>query len=326
MKKGGFSVGLVPFFPCGDRFLPTGYRKDELILKEKLEKVSEIEDVIAVELDYPTDFGDPVKMKTILEQIGLLASNIEIDLFGDKKWKYGTLSSRDEKVRREAIDLAKRGMDAAAVLGTKQISLWPGQDGFDYPMQVDYQIYWENAISAIEEIGKYREDVKVCIEYKSKEPRVHIQFGTVGKVLSIVNSIGLKNIGVLLDVGHALMAYENPAESAVLLNKYNRLFHIHFNDNFGSWDDDLIVGSVHLWETIELIYWLKKVNYGGWYSLDIFPYREESLAAITQSIKNLKTFIEIIEKFDEEKIYSLQKENDAAGVIEVLREVVLKQN
>jgi len=324
MKKSGFSVGLVPFFPCGDRFLPTGYRKDELTLKEKLEKVSEIEDVIAVELDYPTDFGDPVKMKTILEEVGLLASNIEIDLFGDKKWKYGTLSSRDEKVRREAINLVKRGMDAAVILGTKQISLWLGQDGFDYPMQIDYQIYWENTISAIEEIGKYREDVKVCIEYKSKEPRVHIQFGTIGKTLSIVNSIGLKNIGVLLDVGHALMAYENPAESAVLLNKYNRLFHIHFNDNFGYWDDDLIVGSVHLWETIELLYWLKKINYEGWYSLDIFPYREESLAAIKQSIKNLKTFIEITEKLDEEKVYSLQKENDAARIIEVLREVILK--
>lgn len=324
MKKKGFSVGLVPLFPCGDRFLPTGYRKDKMSLRKKLEKISRIENVVAVELDYPTDFKDPVKMKAILEEVGLSVSNIEIDLFGDKKWKYGTLSSRDEEIRGEAIELCKNGMDAAAILGSYQISLWLGQDGFDYPMQVDYQIYWENAITSIEQIGKYREDVKICIEYKCREPRVHIQFGTVGKTLGIVNSIGLKNMGVLLDVGHALMAYENPAESAILLNRYKRLFHIHFNDNFSHWDDDLIVGSVHLWETLELLYWLEKINYQGWYSLDIFPYREDGLTAIRQSIRNLKVLMKAAKELDREKIDSLQKANDAAGMIEVLREAIFK--
>lgn len=324
MRKEGFSVGLVPFFPCGDRFLPTGYREDKTSLREKLEKIVSIEDVVAVELDYPTDFEDPLKMKAILEEGGLSVSNIEIDLFGDKKWKYGTLSSRDEKIRDEAIQLCKNGMDAAVVLGSNQISLWLGQDGFDYPMQVNYQIYWENTITCIEEIGKYREDVKICIEYKVKEPRTHIQFGTVGKALAITNSIGLENVGVMLDVGHALMAYEDPAESAILLNRYKRLFHIHFNDNFRYWDDDLIVASVHLQETLELLYWLEKINYQGWYSLDIFPYREDGLSAIRQSIRNLKTLMKVVKELDEEKINSLQEANDAAGMIEILREAIFK--
>ena len=43
------------------------------------------------------------------------------------------------------------------------------------------------------------------------------------------------------------------AEAAVLLRTTGKkLFHIHFNDNYRSWDDDMIVGSVHLVEFVEL--------------------------------------------------------------------------
>jgi hypothetical protein len=52
------------------------------------------------------------------------------------------------------------------------------------------------------------------------------------------------------------MTHENVAESAVLLQHYsNKLFHMHYNDNYCSWDDDMIVGFIHLVEYIELLFW-----------------------------------------------------------------------
>ena len=49
------------------------------------------------------------------------------------------------------------------------------------------------------------------------------------------------NLGVTVDFGHALMARENAAE-------------VHINDCYGDWDDDLIVGSVRVWEALDLLY------------------------------------------------------------------------
>jgi len=323
MEEKKYGVLVSVFSPCGERFLPAGYKSD-LSLEEKLERIAATECILGVELDYPTDFEDPTKLKPLVARFGLQVSNVEIDLFGHSKWQYGSLSSTDKKVRNEAIELCKRGMDGVVELGCNQISLWLGQDGFDYPMQVDYRSRWQNIIASIKEVGNYRADVNVCLEYKVKEPRTHIQLGTVGKALSIANSVGLKNVGVMLDVGHAIMAYENPAESAALLSEFGRLFYVHLNDNFGFWDDDLIPGTVHLWETLEFLYWLEKLGYDGWYSLDMFPYREDPVAACVQSVKNIETLIEIARKLDQEKINLLQEASNATGMIDLLRNAVLK--
>ena len=57
-------------------------------------------------------------------------------------------------------------------------------------------------------------------------------------------------MGVTIDVGHSLEAYENVSEAACAAMSRGRLFHFHMNDNWRLWDDDMIAGSVH---TIEFI-------------------------------------------------------------------------
>ena len=59
----------------------------------------------------------------------------------------------------------------------------PGQDGWDYPMQIDYADAWARTIDAIREIAAHRPGIKVAVEYKSKEPRTHILLATVCKTL-----------------------------------------------------------------------------------------------------------------------------------------------
>ena len=74
-----------------------------------------------------------------------------------------------------------------------------------------------------------------------------------------------------------------------LLADNNMFDHLHFNDNYGDWDDDMMVGSVHLWETLEALYWADRVGYDSWYNLDIYPYRVEPAVATKQSIENIKS-------------------------------------
>ena len=195
----GLSVACVPFYPCGDRFLPSGYREDPYTLEQKLEKIASLNDVMGVELSYPAEFEDPVSIAEMLKGMGLKASNIEVEIFGAPKWKYGALCSRDDRLRDEAIALSCRCMDAAAAMGCEQISLWPGQDGFDYPMQVDYQQAWDRIVDAVMQIATHREDIRVAIEYKIKEPRTHIHFATVGKTLLAALETKAPNVGVMID-------------------------------------------------------------------------------------------------------------------------------
>ena len=324
----GLSVACVPLYPCGDRFVPTGYREDPYTLEQKLEKIAALGDVTGVELSYPAEFEDPLQMAKVLQKVGLTPSNLEVEIFGAPKWKYGALSSRDDKLRAEAIELSCRCIDAAAEMGCEQISLWPGQDGFDYPMQVDYREAWQRTVDAVTQIAEHRPansspGVRIAIEYKIKEPRTHIHFATVGKTLLAALETGAPHVGVMIDFGHATMAQENVAESAVLADRHGKLFHLHLNDNFRLWDDDMIVGSVHLWETFELFYTLQQINYGGWYSLDIFPYREESMATIRASLDMVKKLVELARTADHERIAQLQLDNDAVGMMAYLREELL---
>lgn len=320
----GLSVACVPFYPCGDRFVPGGYRGDPLSLEEKLRLVAGLGDVAGVELSYPAEFEDAAWMAGVLERTGLRPSNVEVDTFGSPKWRYGALATRDDAVRREAIDLARRCMDATAAIGGDQISLWPGQDGFDYPMQVDYREAWDRTVDAIRTIAAHRTDVRVAVEYKNKEPRTHIHLATVGKALLAALESEAPNVGVLIDYGHAAMAYENVAESAVIAHRHGRLYHLHLNDNYRLWDDDMIVGSVNLWETFELIYILQQLGYNGWYSLDIFPYRENSLDAMRDSLDMVRKLAELAQGVDHARIVDLQQRNDAAGMVRYLRQALLR--
>ena len=101
-----------------------------------------------------------------------------------------------------------------------------------------------------------------------------------------------------------------------LLDKFEKLFVLHLNDNYRDWDDDMAVGSVHFWETLEFIYYLNLSSYEGWLGLDIFPYREDSAEACRYSIENIQYMLEVVKKIDLKTLHQIQKE---ANSLEAMR-------
>src|SRR4029077_12740143 len=97
-------------------------------------------------------------------------------------------------------------------------------------------------------------DLKFAIEYKPREPRVSMFFSSAAKTLLAIGDMDVPNVGILLDFGHSLYGGESPAEAARLIHSRGLLSAIDVNDNFRSWDDDLVVGSVPLVETLEFFY------------------------------------------------------------------------
>jgi len=269
------STNLVPFGPCADRFCPGGYR-EALSIEERIRQAGQVQGLEGVELHYPTMFVhlSVEQMKGLLEEVGLKCALLSVNVW-ESKWAQGAFTHPDEKLRREALGVVKEGMEASATLGANRINLWLGQDGFDYPFQVHLVDFWGLLVEGIKECGAHAGEVQICLEYKVSEPRSHLALSGVGKVLWLANKTGQANVGVNLDVGHALQAGENPAEAAVLLHSEGRLFHLHLNDNYGDWDWDLLPGSVRPWELFELLFWLEEIGYKGWLSLDMFPPRED---------------------------------------------------
>ncbi len=316
-------TGTTSFSSCADRFVKGGY-KEQFPFERQLEMIAAIEGITGVALDYPSQYEDPVALLALLDPLGLALGMTEIDMYSSATWRFGSLSSLDDRLRSEAIALCKRGVDAAIEAGGADVQLWLGQDGYDYPFQTDYNEAWARLVDAIEEVVCHRPEMKITVEYKSKEPRMRCFISTVGRALYICERIGRPNVGITLDVGHSLMALENPAEAAVMAMQQGRLFHLHLNDNYRDWDHDMIPGTVNLWDTIELFYWLEKMDFDGWHGIDIYPYREGGAAALRRTVESTYRFREIARRLIGAGIESLQTGERAVEVIDLLVAEVLK--
>jgi xylose isomerase len=135
----------------------------------------------------------------------------------------------------------------------------------------------------------------------------------------MLHDIDRPNVGLTLDVGHAMYARENLGETVALSQRQSKLFHLHLNDNYSDWDWDLNFGSVHLFDFIEMIYWLKRTGYTGWYSIDIFAYRLDAASSINDSLSWLEKMLEFVEEAGIEKFDQLLALGDPIAVSEFFR-------
>jgi len=317
-----FSVGIWCMGGVADRFLPQGY-EEPLDFKGRLERVKKVPEVTAIEL-FDDEFLriSPQEVRKILSDSGIAVSCLNVNTHSFPKWQRGALTNRDEKLRREAIDAAKRAIDQAGTVGCSTVGLWLGVDGFDYPFQVDYNRGWDLLLEAISEIADYAPQVRISLEYKLKEPRQYLFVGNAFRAAYIAKTLNRKNLGVTIDFGHALMAKENPGEVVAFLAKEGLLFNVHFNDAYREWDDDLIAGSINVYETLEFLFYLRKWEYSGYLGFDIFPYRIAPEKALELCVRNTLDLLHVLEKVDVENLVKAQEVMDAALVHEVVRKAL----
>lgn len=326
MSKMKFSVGSWQYGALGDRFVATGYQ-EPLQFTALLDRVASIEGVSGVELVYPGDVTDDNHALIVRELAArnLTAAHLCVDLYAHKKWRFGSMSSDREDIRREAMEIILAAAGAARRIGCSSLNLWFGQDGHDYLFQRDYAQSWKLMSAGLKRLATEIPDLKLCLEYKPKEPRTHSLVPNTHGALLMVEEVGAPNLGVTLDVGHALAAGENMAEAASLLAGKGRLFHLHLNDNYRYWDDDMAVGSVHTLEFLELLYWLNRYRYRGWYSLDVYPFREDPNAVSSYSIKMLNSLQAAARKLEEAGIAGLINQDPPLEALELVRRTLFKQ-
>lgn len=282
-----------------DRF---SYYHQERSLEEKIALVSQVEGVTGVEMVYPNELSDAGLAKELLAKYNLRLSAVNVNIKGDPRWHQGALTARDKATRDEAVQWMQKGMDIAAELGSNLVTMCPLADGHDYPFEVDYTYAWRHFIEGVRTAADYRPDVRLSLEYKASEPRARVIIGNVSKSLYACTEVDRPNVGVTLDVGHALYGGEDSAESVALLAQADKLFLVHGNDNYRNWDWDLIPGSVNFWDLIESTYYLHRVKYDGWVAFDVFPARLDPVATMRSSLRMYRLAEGMLEQVGEDKL------------------------
>jgi sugar phosphate isomerase/epimerase len=227
----------------------------------------------AADLNYPDHFAgvSPGELGAMLGDAGMALNGLAMRYYTEPGFALGAFTNPDAGVRRAAIDLTKRGIDAGAEMGGRLMTLWMGQDGFDYSFQADYGRMWDDTVAAIAEVADHAPEVDIAIEYKPNEPRAHALMPDVATTLLAVKEVGRANLGVTLDFAHVLYADEMPAHAAHLIARHSRLLGVHLNDGYGKRDDGLMAGTVHPVQTVELFVELSRIGYDGVIYFDTFP-------------------------------------------------------
>jgi xylose isomerase len=227
----------------------------------------------AADLNYPDHFLDDstADLTRALDDNGMILNGLAMRYYTESGYKLGAFTHPDPTVKRAAIDETKRGLDALAEMGGNLMTLWMGQDGFDYSFQMDYKRAWGDTIEAMIEVADHMPAIDIALEYKPNEPRAFALMPDAATTLLAIKEIGRDNTGVTLDFAHVLYADEMPAFAAALVARHSRILGVHLNDGYGKWDNGLMVGAVHPIQTVELLVELERLGYDGAIYFDTFP-------------------------------------------------------
>lgn len=247
----------------------------------------------AADLNYPDHFvaDQLAELTRALAENGMVLKGMAMRYYTDPGYKLGAFTHPDAAVRRAAIDETKRGLDVLANMGGRLMTLWMGQDGFDYSFQMRYAEAWDHTLAAMAEVADHNPGIDVALEYKPNEPRAFALMPDAATTLLAIKELGRTNTRVTLDFAHVLYADEMPAFAAALVARHSRILGVHLNDGYGKWNNGLMVGTVHPIQTIELLVELERFGCDGAIYFDTFPDHSG-----LDPVEEARTNIEVVER------------------------------
>jgi xylose isomerase len=317
-----FGAGIWHFATYVDRYATDGYGEPRDVI-EAIDLAGQVRDLSVVDINWPFFGGSfsNAQIKEALNRNNLSVIGITPEIY-TRDFVKGAFTNPDAGIRRKAHELVTAACDVVRFHKADYVKLWPGQDGWDYPFQVDHSVQWKNSLDGVGQLASENPDLKFVIEYKPREPRVRMSFGSVARTLLGIEKIGLPNIGILLDFGHALFGGESPADSAQLAIDYGRLFGMDVNDNYRAWDDDLVAGSLHPLVLCEFFLVRPMNNWEGVWQLDLFPFRDDSVATANLAIDFLKGVQRGLDVLDVEALAKAQADNDAIAALRIAQKAL----
>jgi xylose isomerase len=315
--------------------MPSGYHpaasKEDMPAKVRRVVAGLGELVDGYEFHYPGEVNEDNvdKVLAALKPADLYC--IALGLFSNPKYGLGSFINPDKKLRKEAIETTKKGIELAAAIGAKFI-IWPGGEGYNYSFQIPYVDVWHYFIDAIAEAVDHANGlgVTMLLEHKNSEPAMRILMRDMGMTLYVISKVKEKgvsvaNLKVNMDWQHLIMNGEPLAEYASLLASEKLLGHQHGNSGWGSFDDDNMVGASFFMQTLELALALRRYGYGRngeRIGYDLFPYTEDQVEAVKRSIYQWEFIDSLAAKIDDKALKQAQSAHDAVAAYKVIFETL----
>jgi sugar phosphate isomerase/epimerase len=244
-----FATRINSFASNSQDYWPDLNGKPSLV--QMVARASTVEGLSELDLNYPDHVGaDALEVARVVRDTGLSVSGLAMRYYTNPAFKRGAFTNADPVVRREAIDLTKRGIDAAREMGAPMMTLWLGQDGY--------------------------------------EPRAYSLLNDASTTLLAIAEVGAANLGVTIDFAHSLYADEQPAFAAALIVRKSKLLGLHLNDGYAKRDDGLMVASVHEFATLELLREVHRAGFDGAIYFDTFP-DASGLDPVAECAANIRT-------------------------------------
>src|SRR5260370_16718644 len=193
-----FGAGLWMFQQSVNRYATEAYGPPVSTL-EAIERAAAVGDIKVLDINYPFA-GENVtvaQVRETLQRTGLRAQAITPHLYM-REFQMGRFTNPDPTVRHKAVDLGKQAIEVAHQLDASYVKFWPGQDGFDYPFQVDYRRLWDYSIEGVRAVAQTDPGMQFAIEYKEKEPRTHIFFSSPARPPLAFTNMPVQNLCTVL--------------------------------------------------------------------------------------------------------------------------------
>jgi sugar phosphate isomerase/epimerase len=204
-------------------------------------------------IDVEPETLEPEEAMATYKELGLEVSCVALD----HNLPSGcSLESKSQESMRKAIAHMKTALQKCKSLEAKAAYLGPCAD----PRQL--QAYGAALNELAEEAAE--KNIKLCVEHVYKRA-----LPTAKEVVAFLKKLNHRNLYLLLDVGHSLMAGEKPSEAA--LEAGDRLGYVQMNDNDGKSDRHwpLLDGVLTLDELTKTMNALKQVGYQGTIGLEL---------------------------------------------------------
>ncbi|MFQ6094878.1 MAG: TIM barrel protein [Candidatus Bathyarchaeia archaeon] len=334
-----FSAGVWYFFPGGGRFheayVEKGSIQDVLMKVKTLYDKGAIDSRFGLEAHYPNEINSDLvdEYRSLQKETGIRVIMVSPNLFYEKTFEFGSLSNPNPKIRRKAIDRTIEALRLNAELNTEFAVIWPGIDGYENPVGVDFYKMWDNFETGLAEAMDEVPGVRVAIEPKPYEPRGNNIYRNTANGLLMARNVEallraeenrrlLEEDHALVvlnpEVGHVLMGHEELAYALASIMREGRLAHTHWNSQpLGNYDQDLNVGVLGIDQMYAALLVLKMYGYKGYFGIDINPERMPVQTALILNINALKAACARINQLDFDRLVeAMYNPENNRGVVE----------
>ena len=216
------------------------------------------------ELTPETSKAELLEIKKKADDAGIELYSVASGLY----WKY-SLSSTDEEMRKKALYVAEKEIEAASILGCDTVLIVPGAVKVDFAESLgltSYEDAYKYALMSAKEIAKKAEEYKVNVGMENVWNRF---LESPLEMKNFLEQVDSKLVGAYFDVGNVLPLGLPEEWIKVLGNKIKKI-HIKDFDSSTMRDCDLLTGSVKFDVVMNA---LSEIGYNDWITAEMCCYK-----------------------------------------------------